>query len=216
MKEKAEHRFGELGPGLRLLGLRGAPLALASRSPRRRELLSRLEVPLLIVDSEVPEIWDQHESPDAYVRRLARLKLETALEQPGVDSAYACLTADTVVAIDGLVLEKPHDRTHAVELLDRLSGRWHEVWTGLALARLRDRRICVTSERTRVRLDLESAEIRDLYLSTGEPMDKSGAYGIQGWGGIFVPQIDGDYFNVMGMPLVALRRLCVELEGDEE
>jgi septum formation protein len=211
-----EDPFAEIGPGLRLLGLKGAPLALASRSPRRRELLARLEVPLLFIDSDVPEIWDPSESPDAYVRRLALSKLETALAHPLIGSAYACLTADTVVAIDGLVLEKPLDRAHAVELLDRLSGRWHEVWTGLALARIRDRRVHVASEMTRVRLDFESPEIRDLYLDTGEPMDKAGAYGIQGWGGIFVPRIEGDYFNVMGLPLGALRRLCVELESEME
>src|SRR5690606_21747613 len=141
-------------------------------------------------------------------------KLEAALAHPLIESAYACLTADMIVAIDGLVLEKPRDRAHAVELLDRLSGRWHDVWSGLAQARIRDRRVRVTLEMTRVRLDFGSPEIRDLYLDTGEPMDKAGAYGIQGWGGIFVPRIEGDYFNVMGLPLGALRRLCVELEGD--
>jgi septum formation protein len=164
---------------------------------------------------EVPEIWDGAEAPDTYVLRLAREKLQAAVRRPEVQGVYACLTADTVVAIDGTVLEKPRDRAHAAQLLDTLSGRWHEVWTGLALARMADGRSRVACERTRVRLDLESAQTRDLYLDTGEPMDKAGAYGIQGWGGIFVPEIEGDYFNVMGLPLGALRRLCVELEAGE-
>jgi septum formation protein len=205
--------FGELGPGLTLLGLRGAPLALGSRSPRRRELLQRLEVPLLFVDAEVPEIWDGRQSPEAYVRRLADEKLTAGLGHRDCAGAYACLTADTVVAVGPEVLEKPSDREHAVSLLDRISGRWHEVWTGLALARIEGGRRVLGVERTRVLLDLESPEVRDRYLDTFEPMDKAGAYGIQGWGGIFVREIEGDFFNVMGLPLGALRRLCLELES---
>ncbi|MCA9727789.1 MAG: septum formation protein Maf [Candidatus Eisenbacteria bacterium] len=204
--------FGAQGPGLALLGLQGAPLALASRSPRRRELLQRLQIPLILLEADVPEVWDGRQPPDRYVERLAQEKLDAALQRSEVRDAYACLTADTVVAIDGLVLEKPEDRAHAIRLLDRLSGRWHDVWTGLALARVLDGKRCFLSTRTRVRLDLESGPVRDLYLETGEPMDKSGAYGIQGWGGIFVPEIEGDFFNVMGLPLSALRRLCRELE----
>lgn len=204
--------MSELALGLRLLGLRGAPLALASRSPRRRELLARLEVPLLFTVGDVNEGWDGSEAPVSYVERLAREKLDAARASARAQGAYACLSADTVVVIDGLILEKPDDREHAVALLDRISGRWHEVYTGLALERLDDGRCAVGHERTRVRLDLENPELRDLYLETGEPMDKAGAYGIQGWGGIFVPEIQGDYFNVMGLPLPRLRRLCIALE----
>jgi septum formation protein len=206
--------MSEIAAGLRLLGLRGAPLALASRSPRRRELLARLEIPLVIVDGDVNEGWDGRENAASYVERLAGEKLDAAQAAARAKAAYACVTADTVVVIDGLILEKPDDREHAVALLERISGRWHEVFTGVAVERMSDGRRVVGHERTRVRLDLENEQIRDLYLSTGEPMDKAGAYGIQGWGGIFVPEIQGDYFNVMGLPLPRLRRLCVRLEED--
>jgi len=201
-------------PGLRLLGLGGGPLALASRSPRRRELLERLQVPLLVMPSAVPEgNRAAHESPEEYVRRLAREKAEAIRPRARAEGAYACLGADTIVEVDGEVLEQPVDRADARRLLQRIEGRWHVVWTGLALIRAADGQSARTAESSRVFFAPLSPAERELYLDTGEPMDKAGAYGIQGWGGIFVPRIEGDFFNVMGLPLAALRRVCRELEG---
>jgi septum formation protein len=203
--------------GLRLLGLRRGPVALASRSPRRRELLARLEVPHFCLDLDEKE-GDRgpEEPPSDYVIRLATRKLEAARAGATAGGAYVVLAADTVVVVDGDVLEKPIDRDDAARLLDRISGRWHEVFTGIALCRLEDGRFLAHAERSRVHLDLGDAATRDAYIATDEPMDKAGAYGIQGWGGLFVPHIEGDYFNVMGLPLAALRGLCRQLEGGRE
>ena len=204
-----------IGLGLRLLGLSRGPVALASSSPRRRELLARLEVPHFCLDMNEKEgDRNPEEPPEDYVIRLARRKLEAARAAAAAGGAYVVLAADTVVVADGDVLEKPEDRADAARLLDRISGRWHDVWTGIALLRVPDGRLLCHAERSRVHLDLGDPETRDAYIETGEPMDKAGAYGIQGWGGLFVPHIEGDYFNVMGLPLAALRALCLEMEGD--
>lgn len=198
--------------GLALLGLRGGPLLLASGSPRRRELLERMRIPLRIVVPDVPEGNRRaHESPADYVARLAREKAEAALALE--QDAYACLAADTVVDLDDVVLEKPADAAEADRFLERMGNRWHTVWTGLHLVRLRDGRSVGGVESSRVFFAALDAETRRLYIETGEPMDKAGGYGIQGYGGLFVPRIEGDYFNVMGLPLALLRRLCHELEG---
>lgn len=203
------------GAGLRLLGLRGGPLALASSSPRRRELLERLRIPLLILRSNVEEGNRlPSESPQAYVLRLAASKADACAQAARERGAYACLGADTIVELDGEVLEKPDDREHAAALLRRIGGVWHEVWTGLSIIHLQSGRTVITSEMSRVYFAPLSPEDLETYLDTGEPMDKAGAYGIQGWGGIFVPRIEGDFFNVMGLPLAALRRACRQLEGE--
>jgi septum formation protein len=199
--------------GLRLLGLAAGPLALASRSPRRRELLERLQVPLLLIPSCVPEGNRRpEETPPEYVLRLARAKAEASSPEARRRGAYACLGADTVVVVDGQILEQPLDRPDAARLLGTIGGRWHDVVTGLALVRLGDGRRAETTESSRVYFERLSPADLEIYLDTEEPMDKAGAYGIQGWGGIFVPRIEGDFFNVMGLPLAALRRVCLELE----
>lgn len=202
--------------GLRLLGLARGPIALASKSPRRRELLGRLEVPHFCVDVDVLEgDLEPGEAPEDYVVRLSRRKLAAARSAAEEGGAYVVLAADTVVVLGDEVLEKPVDKADAARLLGKISGRWHDVWTGIALHRLHDDRILTHAERSRVHIDLGDAETRDAYIETNEPMDKAGAYGIQGFGGLFVPHIEGDYFNVMGLPLAALRALCLRLEADE-
>ena len=203
------------GPGATLLGLGGVPLALASRSPRRRDLLERLGIPLIVLPSGVLE-GDRRadESPSAYVRRLAVAKAEAVVDEAERAGAYACLGADTVVEVDGAVLEQPRDRADAVRLLNLIGGRWHTVWTGLGLCIPARRASGSEVEDSRVFFErLGPAEL-ETYLNTGEGSDKAGAYGIQGWGGIFVSRIEGDYFNVMGLPLAALRRLCRRVEGE--
>ncbi len=205
-------RLSDLSAGAVLLGIRGEPLLLASASPRRRELLRMLGIRHA---AQAPDVAEgnrtESESPSAYVERLAR---EKAAWIPRSSEAYVVLGADTIVLLDGEVLEKPHDAAHAVELLGRLSGRWHEVLTGVCLRRLADDRAAVGHERSRVRFaPLSSADIES-YVATGEPLDKAGGYGIQGYGGLLVERIEGCYFNVMGLPLSRLRRLAIELERD--
>lgn len=205
--------------GLVLLGLERGPVVLASASPRRRELLERMEVPLVVVPANVPENNRRaEESPEQYVRRLAREKGDVVAEQLAGTGGYVVLAADTIVEIDGEVLEKPADAAEADRFLARMGGRWHRVWTGLYLRRLQTvsgarPRSASGAEMSRVFFSALDPEARRHYIATGEPMDKAGAYGIQGYGGMFVPRIEGDYFNVMGLPLARLRELCHELEG---
>jgi septum formation protein len=203
--------LSELTAGAVLLGLRGEPLLLASASPRRRELLRMLG---LRHTAQAPDVAEGNraaaEGPDAYVERLAREKADWI---PSDTPAYAVLGADTIVLLDGDVLEKPHDATHAIELLTRLSGRWHEVLTGICLRRLTDGASVVGHERSRVRFARLDPGVVEAYVATGEPLDKAGGYGIQGYGGLLVERIEGCYFNVMGLPLSRLRGLALDLEG---
>lgn len=164
-------------------------------------------------EAVVPDVSEgdrgEDEPPERYVERLALAKAQWV---PRGAAAYAVLAADTVVCLDGEVLEKPTDEDHARGLLRRLSDCWHDVFTGVCLRRMRDERIVVGHERSRVLFSgLSDAEIAD-YVATGEPMDKAGAYGIQGYGGLLIRRIEGCYFNVMGLPLARLRRLAHELE----
>ncbi len=203
-------RLSDLSAGALLLGIRGEPLLLASASPRRRELLRMLGIRHM---AQAPNVAEgnrtESETPSTYVERLAR---EKAAWIPRSSEAYVVLGADTIVLLDGDVLEKPHDAAHAVELLGRLSGRWHEVLTGVCLRRLADEQTVVGHERSRVQFaPLEPVDIES-YVATGEPLDKAGGYGIQGYGGLLVERIEGCYFNVMGLPLSRLRRLAIELE----
>ncbi len=202
--------MSELSQGALLLGIRGEPLILASLSPRRRELLRLLAIRHEVMVPEVSEGDRGVDEPaERYVERLAGAKARWV---PREVHGYAVLAADTVVCLDGMVLEKPVDEDHARQLLRMLSGRWHEVFTGVCLRRMGDGRTVAGYERSRVLFSrLSDAEI-GRYVATGEPMDKAGAYGIQGFGGLLVQRIEGCYFNVMGLPLARLRRLAHELE----
>jgi septum formation protein len=203
--------MSDLSIGARLLGLKGEPLVLASRSPRRIALLDMLGLRFEVVVPDGPEGWDGATRPDRYVEALARAKA-VSVRAPG--GAHAVLAADTIVHLDDEVLEKPRDAEHARALLLRLSGVWHEVLTGICLRRLGDERIVTDHERSRVRFSVLEPDAIDLYVETGEPLDKAGAYGIQGYGGLLVDRIEGCYFNVMGLPLSCLRRLTRRLEAD--
>jgi septum formation protein len=203
--------MNELSAGAKLLGFRGEPLILASRSPRRQQLLQMLGLRFRV---QIPEIVEKsHLASRTVAEYVEFLAGEKASSVAAGSVGYAVLGADTVVHCDQEILEKPCDEAHARSLLRRLSGCWHEVFTGVCLLRLADGRRVVGHERSRVRFsDLTPEEI-DLYVATGEPMDKAGAYGIQGYGGMLVDRIEGCYFNVMGLPLPLLRRLGHELEG---
>lgn len=188
-----------------------ATLVLASSSPRRRELLSLLRVPFEIRAPEVDERMRRGESPVRYVRRLAVLKASVAtLGTPG----SVVIGADTTVVIDGRVIGKPRSESHAMRMLATLEGRTHQVLTGVAVVDSREARPRTRTfvARTSVRFaPMSRAEIR-AYVESGEPLDKAGAYAIQGHGAAFVAGVRGSVTNVIGLPLAELRRLLVGLD----
>ena len=177
---------------------------LASQSPRRRELLALVGIDHEIMPADINEDVRPGEQAVPYTERLAREKAAViAAKHP---DAYV-VAADTTVVIDGDILGKPVDAADAAAMLRRLSGRRHEVCTGIAVAH--GARTVSAVERVGVTFRaLTDAEI-EAYVSTGEPMDKAGAYGIQGWGATIVEGVEGDYFSVMGL---GLRRLVALFE----
>ncbi len=175
-------------------------LVLASASPRRREILNSAGIPCSVRPADIDESRLAGETPGDYVRRLAEAKAR-AVRQPG----ETVLGADTVVVTGGRILGKPRDAADASRMLGLLSGRVHEVITGICL--LRDEECQNVSETTKVKFcELSDSEI-DSYISTGEPLDKAGAYGIQGSASKFIERIEGCYFNVVGLPISRVYRL---------
>ena len=180
-------------------------VVLASSSPRRRELLALVGIRHDVDPADIDETYLTGEAPAAHAERLAREKAAVvAARSPGA----VTIGADTIVVVDGDVLGKPRDEAHAAEMLRRLSGRAHTVvpavaavWRGETASAVEE--VGVTFRR------LSAREI-EAYIATGEPMDKAGAYGIQGFGATIVERVDGDYFAVMGL---ALNRLVRLLEG---
>ncbi|MEX9972468.1 nucleoside triphosphate pyrophosphatase [Providencia rettgeri] len=171
---------------------------LASGSPRRHELVQQLNYTFEVLRPEVEEQWQEGELPQDYVQRLARDK-----SLAGVAIApdnQPVLGADTIVVLAGEILEKPRDNQHAEEMLSALSGKTHQVMTAIALSNRQQtmQSLIVTDVTFR---ELSLLEIRD-YIQSGEPMDKAGAYGIQGIGGRFIRKINGSYHGVVGLPLV--------------
>ena len=185
---------------------------LASQSPRRKELLSRVVSDFDVRVSHVEEVVPAGLQPQEVVMHLAKIKAEAVaqelrLEQPA--QRFAVIGADTVVALDHQIMGKPKDRADCVRMLSALSGREHAVYTGVAV--VVDGRTESFYERTAVRfLPLSDEEI-NWYASLDEPYDKAGAYGIQGYGSLLVEGICGDYFNVMGLPVASLRRRLLSL-----
>ena len=177
-------------------------LVLASGSPRRRELLDGLGLIFEVRPVEVDETAQEGEDPATYVERLARVKA-TAEARAG----EVVLAADTTVVLEGELLGKPTDPEEACTMLRRLAGREHTVVTGVAAYDAAAQRLEAGSARTRVRIAaLSEAEI-DWYVATGEPLDKAGAYAIQGLGALFVEAVEGNYTNVVGLPLPLTYRL---------
>lgn len=179
---------------------------LASSSPRRRDLLDLIGVRHEVRPAEADERHLGDEKPAAYAERLARMKAMMVAE--GNREALV-IGADTIVVVDGQVLGKPRDTGDASRMLSRLSGRTHVVITGVAVG-LEDRMVSATEEVSVTFRSLSREEIES-YVATGEPLDKAGAYGIQGYGATIVRRIDGDYFAVMGLSLVRLIDLLAEL-----
>ena len=187
--------------------LPGEKLVLASASPRRAEILRAVGWDFVPLPVGVKEERGPQEAAVAYVERLAREKAEAAAARV---EAGLVLGADTTVVVDEEVLEKPLDQTDARRMLKALSGRWHEVLTGVALVRAGregGQRI-VAHERTEVLFrEMSGAEI-DWYVRTGEPMDKAGAYAVQGRAALFIEAVRGDYWNVVGLPVQLVYRLA--------
>lgn len=195
------------GGGLSAYHAKMPELILASASPRRRELLSIAGLQFRVRSRPVEEARAPDESPEEYVKRLAKEKAKAAWE--GRDEIV--LGADTTVVIDDHVLEKPRDAQDAWRMLRVLSGRAHVVITGICLRHAEGE--IVDAELTRVHFaGLSDREI-DEYIASGEPMDKAGAYAIQGLASKFVDRIEGDYFNVMGLPLALVYRRWKELQS---
>jgi septum formation protein len=173
-------------------------IVLASASPRRRQLLEMLHLPIMVQPAHVQEIPLPGEAPVAYARRLARDKARAV---PG----HLVLGADTIVVLDDEILEKPSDDAHALAMLSRLQGRSHHVISAICL--IADGVELLAHDRTEVTFRPADESLLREYVATGEPRDKAGSYGIQGWGAALVARIDGDFFSVMGLPV----RLVLEL-----
>ena len=196
-------------------------IILASASPRRSELLSQAGLEFTVVPSQVEETM-AGDTPSAIVESLARQKAEDVFEKiyeahkdERNGESYIVLGADTIVVCDGQRLGKPENETAAVKMLTLLGGRRHEVYTGVAISRLSDGKISRESfsECTRVDMYPISPAQARWYVATGEPMDKAGAYGIQGKGAVFIRGIEGDYNNVVGLPLARVWHSIGQCEG---
>lgn len=188
-------------------------LILASASPRRRELLAQAGFTFQVHPAQIPEDPRPNEDPIAYVARLAREKAQTVFAQlaarPEVASDLAVLGADTTVTLDDQILGKPSDPADAARILRLLSGRTHHVITGVALVTATS--TVEAAEVTAVRFLTLSDEEIAAYVATGEPMDKAGAYAIQGRAARWIPRIEGDYFNVVGLPISLVSSLLESL-----
>ncbi len=178
------------------------PVVLASGSPRRRQLLEMLRIPFRVIPPDVDERVRPGESADQYVRRLAREKAEAVTARvPG----EVVLAADTTVVLDAEIIGKPASPDEAVAMLDRLQGRTHEVMTAVVVGR--DGVLAEALDVSRVTFRAVDRATLSAYVATGEPLDKAGAYAIQGLGAPLIERVEGDFFGVMGLPL----RLALEL-----
>lgn len=182
-----------------------AEFILASASPRRRELLNNIGVSFEVVVSEADESGLSKDVPsEIYVQELALLKAAASARKVLKRKDAVIIAADTIVTLDGQILGKPKDEEEAFDVLKSLSGRCHEVLTGYCVMRIKDGFTVCNMVKTEVNFKpLGESEIT-AYIETGEPMDKAGAYGIQGIGALLIDSINGDYFNVVGLPVSAL------------
>lgn len=174
-------------------------IILASQSPRRKEILTLLDIPFKIMVSDADETVEDG-LPPYFIAESLSLKKAAAVAK-NTDADALIIGADTIVVSEGKILGKPGDASHAASMLKSLSGKWHSVISGVTVFRTKDTKSESFYVETKVKFsDITDAEIDD-YIATGEPMDKAGAYGIQGIGAKFVEKIEGDYFNVVGLPL---------------
>jgi septum formation protein len=189
-------------------------LVLASASPRRQKLLRNAGIPFVVQPTDIPETPQPRESPRACAERLAREKAQLVFRQRPNDFV---LGADTIVTVDSEILGKPRDADDAVHMLRLLSGRTHQVTTGVCLVSPRTENQEPTtgfedtrSETTLVTVNALGDDDIRAYVATGEPMDKAGAYAIQGIASRWISRIEGDYFNVVGLPVFLVYRMLRE------
>lgn len=184
----------------------GKPLfVLASKSPRRKELLKNIGISAQIVPASIDESSVTYSSPREMVTRLAFMKA-TDVARSFSGNTYV-IGADTVVSLDGKIFGKPRDIEDARRMLTALSGKTHSVYTGYCVVYPKSGAAISKCEETKVTFRPMSEDEIDAYIKTREPMDKAGAYGIQGKGSVFVEKIEGDYFNVVGLPVCALAKM---------
>ena len=181
---------------------------LASQSPRRRELLGLFHIPFEIQVADIDETMDPSKAPFDEVARVSKCKAMAI--QAGSDDII--IAADTIVVCQGKTLGKPHDEAEAKAMLRLLSGRDHQVMTGMTV--IKGETVLTHTEVTDIHFrELSDAEI-DAYVATGEPMDKAGAYGIQGGAALFAEKMVGDYYNVMGLPVCRLWQMLHEIDPE--
>ena len=180
-------------------------LILASQSPRRRELLGLTGLDFVVRAADIDETMDPEKAPFDEVSRVSRLKALAVVREPD----DVVIAADTIVVCEGEVLGKPRDEADAFRILSLLSGRDHEVMTGMTV--VKGDEIVTHTEVTKIHFrKLHPDEVR-AYIASGEPMDKAGAYGIQGGAALFADQMEGDYYNVMGLPVCRLAMILRSL-----
>ena len=180
-------------------------LILASQSPRRQELLGLFSLPFTVKVADIDETMDPTKPAYDEVARVSRLKAEAICRDP----EDVVIAADTIVVCDGMVLGKPKDEADAFRMLKLLSGKDHQVMTGLTVLRGDTAKVCTEVTDIHFR-QLSDREI-ERYIRTGDPMDKAGSYGIQGGAALFAEKIVGDYFNVVGLPVCRLGQLLKEI-----
>lgn len=183
-------------------------LILASSSPRRAFLLNNLSVEFIQKKAEIDETPKPEEKPEDYVIRIAREKVMKVMEE----ADGVIVGADTIVVVDSEILQKPSSREDAFEMLSRLQGREHFVYTGIYLLNKLNSREACGYTKSRVWFSSLTPEEIWRYIDSGEPMDKAGAYGIQAMGAFFIEKIEGDFFSVMGLPLNLLWELSREID----
>jgi len=186
------------------------PLILASGSPRRRELLDLMGLTYTVETPDVDESFSGR--PSETVMEVSRRKAAAVAAR---HSDSIIIAADTLVFADG-ALGKPHTPERAKEMLRSLAGNWHHVYTGITVINTRSGCVLRNVDKTRVHLVPMTEQEIDAYVATGEPLDKAGAYGIQGMGGMFVDRIDGSYSNVVGLPMSMLRIMLAQVGGVDE
>lgn len=189
-------------------------IILASGSPRRKELLHTLGLDFTVRESRADETVDQALPPYFICEQLSLLKASSVaaeLKSEGTDAIV--IGADTIVVADGAIVTKPKDTQDAKNILSSLSGNWHSVFTGVTVMNTKNAKSETFYVETKVHFIKLNDAVVDAYIKTGEPMDKAGAYGIQGKGAQFIDRIDGDYFNVVGLPICKLAQVLKEEFG---
>lgn len=183
-------------------------LILASKSPRRYDLLKQLGLDFKVIPSKIEEDFISGESPRKHVVRLAEAKaIHIGHQYP---DAWV-IGADTIVYVDGMILGKPANRQEALEMLQRLSGKEHWVWTGLSVYHHQKGKAESRAIKTAVRVKTLSVAEMEWYVATGEPLDKAGGYGIQGIGSFMIESLRGSYTNVVGLPLCELMQMLIQM-----